>query len=141
MKDQPPEMASLYLATEVTIQENGIWMSAFEFCVKNDFAIHVITAWNPGDDRFDSVQNEERNQQLRAEIRALKCKVFPARGSDTESDYYEDSWASIGLSDEQAIDLGRKYEQVAIFRIDSSRQRVLGCFEKWEVSRQNPFLD
>lgn len=141
MKDQPPEIASLYLATEVLIQENGSWISAFEFCVKNEAEIHVITAWNPGDERFDHAQNAERNQQLLTDLRALNCQVLPARGSDPESDYFEDSWAAIGLSDEQAIELGRKYEQIAIFRIDSSKQRVLGCFDKWEVSRQNPLLD
>lgn len=141
MKNQPPEIASLYLATEVTVQENGMWMSAFDYCLKNDALIHVLTAWNPGDDRFDAAQNAERNQQLMTDLQALNCHVLPARGSDPESDYYEDSWVAIGLSDELAIDLGRKYEQVAIFRIDSSRQRVLGCFDTWEVNRDNPMAN
>ena len=138
MKNQPPEIATLYLATEVTVQENGSWTSAFDYCMKNDAEFHVITAWNPGDERFGAAQNSERNQLLLIELQALGCQVFDARGSDPKSDYYEYSWAAIGLSDEQAMVLGRKYEQVAIFKIDDSRQSVLACFDIWEVTRANP---
>ena len=79
--------------------------------------------------------NDAQNEQLCADIRALGFDAIEALGSDPNSDHAENGWAGIGLTDQQAPGLGKRYGQVAVFRITQSRQSVLGCFAEWEVCR------
>lgn len=131
----PPTDAQLYLPTLVTVCVDGIWMSGFDFCASRGVQIHVITAWNPGDERPRGEINEARNQELRAEISARGLEALEALGSDPNSSHAEKSWAVVGMTDDTAIELGRKYGQVAVFRITESQQSVLGSLREWEVSR------
>jgi hypothetical protein len=138
MKKPLPENAHRYLATNVTINHNGVWTTAFDYCVQHDAELHVITAWNPGDERPSQETNDTQNDLLRADMLALGVQPLEALGSDLSSEHSEKSWAAVGMTDGQAIELGKKYEQVAIFRINGSRQTVLGCFEEWKIRRANP---
>ena len=131
----PPPDAQWYLPTVVTVCVNGVWMSGFDFCASHGVQMHVITAWNPGSKRPGSEVNEARNEELRAEISARGFEAFGALGSDPNSPHVEKSWAVVGMTDDAAIELGREYGQVAIFRITQSLQSVLGCLSEWEVSR------
>jgi len=131
----PPPDAQWYLPTFVTVCVDGIWMSGFDFCASRGVQIHVITAWNPGDERPSSEVNDTQNNQLLADISAMGLEVLEALGSDPNSTHAEKSWAVIGLTDKIAIELGKKYGQVAVFRITHTQQSVLGCLSEWEVSR------
>jgi hypothetical protein len=132
----PPPDAQWCLPTLVTVSVDGCWMSGFEFAATRGAIVHVITAWNPGDERPAPVINESNNELLRTDIGALGVDVFEALGSDPSSSHAEKSWAVVGLSDAVAIELGKKYGQVAVFRITPATQSVLGCFSEWEVSRR-----
>ncbi len=131
----PPTDAQWYLPTDVTVCIDGVWMSGFDFCASHDVQIHVITAWNPGDERPSSEINEARNEQLCSEISAIGLEALEALGSDPNSPHAEKSWAVVGMTDDTAIELGRKYGQVAVFFITRARQWVLGCLAEWEVGR------
>lgn len=135
MSAKAPEQAKWYLSTDVSVFADGSWCSAFEFCANKSRDIHVITAWNPGDERPLEVINEAQNKRLRFDIEALGLPVFDALGKDPKSDHAEKSLAVLGLDDERAKHLGRNYHQIAIFRISQARQTVLGCLDDWEVSR------
>ena len=129
--------ANVYLKTVVDIKDGSEWVDAFTFCGKYGFSIHVITAWNPGDARFDERTNEARNKELLDQLRELDCTVFEAVGRDPDSEYSEKSWAACGLTDDVAKELGRAFEQVAVFQIDALHQRVLNCFDGKTYSRPN----
>ena len=131
----PPPDAQWYLPTVVTVCVDGVWESGFDFCASRGVQIHVITAWNPGDERPGSEINESRNEQLRADISALGFDALAALGSDPNSSHSEKSWAVVDLDDDQAKKLGEKYNQIAIFKISQARQIVLGCLDDWQVSR------
>lgn len=131
-----PREAEWYLPTEVTVQVDGRWISAFEVAGRVAETLHVITAWNPGDLRPAREENQSRNVELRADIEAMGLSVLSALGSDPNSEHSEESWAVFGLTDEQAIALGAKFDQVAVFQITGSRQTVLGCKDGWQVSRE-----
>ena len=131
----PPPDAQWYLPTVVTVCVDGVWMSGFDFCASRGVQIHVLTAWNPGDERPNIEINEAWNEQLRAEISARGLEAIEALGSDPNSTHAEKSWAVVGMTDETAIELGRKYGQVAVFLITRARQWVLGCLTEWEVGR------
>ncbi len=132
---EPAPEAQWYLPTNVSVLDDNQWISGFEFCLKHKVRIHVITAWNPGDERPELEINESQNEKLRIDITKLGFDSIHALGSDPNSDHAEKSWAVIGLSNEEAIHLGKKYGQVAIFLITESQQSVLGCFSDWEISR------
>lgn len=131
----PPPDAQWYLPTVVTVSVDGVWISGFDFCALRGVHIHVITAWNPGDERPSGEMNDARNEQLRADILARELEAIQALGSDANSPYAEKSWAVVGMTDKDAIELGKKYSQVAVFRITEKQQSVLGCLDDWEVSR------
>ena len=133
---KPPPEAHWYLPTNVSVLFDNQWISGREFCAKHKVRIHVITAWNPGDERPGPEINESQNEKLRSDITKLGFDSMHALGSDPNSDHAEKSWAVIGLSSQQAIRLARKYGQVAVFLITESQQSVLGCFSDWEVSHK-----
>lgn len=130
-----PREAEWYLPTEVTVQVDGQWISAFELAGRVAETLHIVTAWDPGDLRLSREVNQSRNIELRADIEAMGSSVLSALGSDPNSEHSEESWAVFGLTDEQAIALGAKFDQVAVFQITGSRQTVLGCVGEWKVSR------
>ena len=132
---EPPAETQWYLPTNVSVLFDGVWMSGFDFCASHGVQIHVITGWNPGDERLGSEVNDARNEQLHADISALGFDALAALGSDPNSSHSEKSWAVAGLKDNAAVELGKKYGQVAVFRITESRQSLLGCLSEWEVSR------
>lgn len=131
----PAFVAQWYLPSEVTVFADGEWRKAFEFCEVNSTTIHVITAWNPGNERPSQEINDEQNERLLVDIHAIGLDALEASGSNPESDHAEKSWAVRGLTDKQAVELGRKYGQVAIFRISQLQQTVLSCFDEWSISR------
>ena len=104
----PPPDAQWYLPTVVTVCVDGVWMSGFDFCASRGVQIHVLTAWNPGDERPNIEINEAWNEQLRAEISARGLEAIEALGSDPNSTHAEKSWAVVGMTDETAIELGKK---------------------------------
>ena len=139
-----PTIAAVYLPTIVTIEWRGAWraahvvveqMVAGQVVAADRGALHVITAWNPGDERPTADENDQRNALLHADLVARGFDPLPALGSDPASTHAEASWAVMGMSDADACALGAKYGQVAVFRITAERQTVLGCFAAWSVSR------
>jgi hypothetical protein len=134
MTAQPPDIETLYLATVVTIEDRGEWRHAHEVAARIG-TVHVLTAWNPGDERPKREVNDRANEALRADLLSRGLKPMPARGSDPNSRHAEESWAVAGFDDHGARELGAKYRQVAVFRITSTRQTVLGCFAEWEMSK------
>lgn len=132
----PKRAVTDYLPTYVSVEVGGERVSAFEYAETNQVVLHVITAWDPPNVPRTSSENDRANELLRSEIELKGLKVLNARGSDPRSSYFEDSWAVVGLDEDEAILLGRKFEQAAIFRITRNRQTVLGCDEeRWSISR------
>ena len=135
MSATPPDIASLYLATIVTIDDHGASRSAHEVAARLG-TLHVLTAWNPGDERPAREVNRCANEALRADLAQRGLAPMRALGSDPNSPHAEESWAVAGFNDREARELGAKYRQVAVFRITAARQTVLGCFAEWEVGRE-----
>jgi hypothetical protein len=131
-----PEIYLLYLKTEVVIREAGrlmpLHLAEFVGCS----GTHVITAWNPGDDRPTPAENKAADVRLYDQLVALGLEPHRVVGSDPDSQHAEESWGVTGLSDGEARDLGAAYGQEAIFRITDQEQTVLACTAEWELSRQ-----
>lgn len=135
MSVTPPDIAQIYLATVVTVEACGVWRLAHEAASELGI-LHVITAWNPGDERPSRAENERANDELRADLARRGCAPMRALGSDPNSSHAEESFAVTEFNDRDARELGAKYGQVAVFRITASTQTVLGCFAEWSVARE-----
>jgi len=134
MSATPPDIAALYLATIVTVDDHGTRRPAHEVAARLG-TLHVLTAWNPGDERPTREANDHANEALRADLAQRGLAPMRALGKDPNSDHAEESWAVAGFTDHDARELGAKYRQIAVFRITATRQTVLGCFAEWEVER------
>ncbi len=128
------ELADLYAQTLISIEEDGKHIPV-EQARWSQKTIHVITAWNPNTERLVQEENDKANERLRQDLIDRGLSPCRAVGKDPNSDYFEDSWAVIGLSDQEARDIGASFDQVAIFRVSDGEQTVIACTEDWVVSR------
>ena len=79
-----------------------------------------ITAFNPYSKVTDSAENNKRNELLRSDLDEISFAVVKGYGQDPEGSWEkEDSFLAFGISKEQAVQLGIKYEQNAILWCDS----------------------
>ena len=129
------ELQELYLATLVSLEEQGIMVLARKSVLVAAAVVHVKTAWNPGDERPTRAEYGVANERLRVE--PIKRGLDPVRavGADPDSDHFEDSWAVSGLSDDEARAIGAEFGQVAVFRLANGVQTVLACSAEWTRSR------
>jgi len=128
------ELTDLYVQTLISIEEDGKHIPV-ERAQWSQETIHVITAWNPGTERRVQEANDKANERLHQDLVDRGLSPCRAVGKDPNSDYFEDSWAIIGLSDQEARDIGASFNQVAIFRVSDGEQTVIACTEDWCVSR------
>jgi hypothetical protein len=130
------QLQKLYLKTVVSIEEDGLLVPASNARCVAQGVVHVLTAWNPGDERLSREENDAANEELRIEIMSRGLNPCRAVGADPDSEHAEESWAVCGLSDDEARDIGAAFGQVAVFRVTATSQTVLACFEDWVVSRR-----
>lgn len=72
--------------------------------------------------------DEPLHESLRRRIEGLpgaSCEAVV--GQSVDGSWREPSWAIYGISEEQAIDLGKLYQQWAIFRWDENGRVVIAC--------------
>ena len=129
------ELQKLYLKTVVLIEEDGLLVPASNARCVAQGVVHVLTAWNPGDERPSREENDAASEKLRIELVSRGLSPCRAVGADPDSGHAEESWAVVGLSDDEARAIGAAFGQLAVFRMTATGQAVLGCFEDWAVSR------
>lgn len=80
-----------------------------------------ITAENPFSRALSATENKARQDRLREDLIGLGVAVIEGAGQGEDPAWpAEASWAAIGISRDQARDLGIKYQQNAIVWIDAS---------------------
>ncbi|MFJ3716996.1 DUF3293 domain-containing protein [Streptomyces sp. NPDC090057] len=89
--------------------------------------IHVITAWNPLGRTASDRDNGRAQSRLLDELRRRGLPWWPAVGGDAGGAHREESVALVGLSDHAARDLGRRFDQDAIFAWTPRAWRLLAC--------------
>lgn len=88
--------------------------------------IHVITAWNPGF-TATAAENEAANIRLLAELDDRGIVHCPATGADPDGSWSEDGFAVTGLTRAEAIELGQRHGQLAIYEIDGTDVVIVDC--------------
>ena len=91
-----------------------------------DALAHVVTAWNPG--RAASADaNEAANLLLGAVLADTGLEVRAATGESADGSWVEESFAIVGLTRAQAVQIGRDFGQLAIFEIDHEAVHLVSC--------------
>lgn len=130
------DLAAIYLATHITVEHDGELRSLREIDLDAGATLHVITAWNPGDERPGVHANDAADRRLHHRLVELGFVPVRAVGTDPGSDHHEPGWAVEGLTDDQAREIGAEFGQVAVFRVHDGFQTVIGCGGAWQVSRR-----
>ena len=96
------------------------------------FAMPVIvpTAWNPGSLPRTADANAAAEQALAAELRTGRLPVLPAEGLGPDTGWCERGAAVVGMDLAEAVELGVRYGQRALYRLDGSGAEVVGCLER-----------
>lgn len=90
----------------------------------------IITAWNPGSVSLPAQQNHRNNRYLAAEIGHTCCVLLDVGNRDFS--WYEESFA-VAISQSRALELGRKYDQNAIYYVQGEELYLLSCLEKQQA--------
>lgn len=87
----------------------------------------IITACNPrsGGDRGSDAK---AHAALRKTLSRLGCWKHRVDGASPDWQHREIGFAAAGLDLEKALELGRQFEQNAIFVVEANQLRVVGCF-------------
>jgi len=74
-----------------------------------------ITAWNPGSKKLDTFENQQRQLALEAEAKQAGHVFYRGAGVPDAAGWDpEESILILGINREEAVKLGRTYEQLAI---------------------------
>jgi hypothetical protein len=91
-------------------------------------AVHVLTAWDPGDTRPGDAENRRRQADLDGELEALRPReIWTAVGTDPVSGHREEGVAVGGLDLDALLALGARYGQDAIFEWTPQEWAIVAC--------------
>jgi hypothetical protein len=91
----------------------------------------LVSAWNPGLTKPSDEENESRQATLVAEAQVRGYEVFPGDGHDPDGRWKaEPSAWIVGIGQDEAKELGRKYGQWAVVvGTVGARSQLLWCLE------------
>lgn len=95
----------------------------------------VVTAHNPDGLTQPASANEEAQTQLLTRLDNAKLEHWGAAGGDPTWSHVEPSVAIFGLSEEEALGLGRGLRQEAIFVLTIDQFSVVSCVDSRRSSR------
>jgi hypothetical protein len=136
ISDDPAERWMAYAEANIRI-----WHSTGELIIRPELdgsvrgnfpevlstTVHVVTAQNPGR-QVSEEENLDRHARLGDRLMQMEgvC-VRRAVGGDVEWQHSELSYAIVGLTDAEAINLGREFQQEAVFAWRANELVVLSC--------------
>jgi hypothetical protein len=97
---------------------------------------YVLTGWNPQGVSFATDENERVNRQIAASILEAGGRFVHGHGRSPSGDHTEPSLIAWGLSREDALAIGRRASQDAVFEIEADVVRLVSCVgddvEEWD---------
>lgn len=88
----------------------------------------VISAYCPFSGPLNALLDQPSHRSLGRRLQRLGAAMDEVVGMAADGSWQEPSWAVSGISEEQAIALGRHYQQWAIFRFDEQGRTVVDCW-------------
>ena len=91
--------------------------------------VHVVTGWNPQGVSLGESTHRESNLRIASEILGMGARFVHGHGRSPSGDHAEPSLIAYGLDRDDAIEIGRRASQDAIFEIDAEAVRLLSCVD------------
>jgi len=101
-----------------------------------DFAI--ITAYDPEGKAVSAADNAAADLALEAELRARGLRAHRVTGGSADGTHAEPGWA-VELSLPEAIALGRRYRQLAVFQVRGGWLTLVDCADGAVEDLGRPF--
>jgi len=89
--------------------------------------VHILTAWDPGDERPGAEENRTRQAALEADLHMATDALWFTVGVDPVSGHREEGVAACGVSEAEALALGARYRQEAIFVWTPDEWAIVAC--------------
>jgi len=96
--------------------------------------VTVVTAWNPDSVRLAADVNAARHRLLTRELATRGLAWWPATGRDLADGHHEEGAAVPGLAEDDAVELGRRLGQAAVYVWTPDAWEVVAC----NRSRRDP---
>lgn len=87
----------------------------------------IITAYNPQSNLLPKEENLRRHRQLEREIQTLGLAYTPSLSTSPEGSWAEEGFAVFAIGLEEALALGRKFEQQAVVWGEGRRVFLAWC--------------
>jgi hypothetical protein len=87
----------------------------------------ILTAYNPGSQPLSQEENQRRHRQLESEIQRLGLAYTPSLSTSPEGTWAEEGFAVFAIGLEEALALGRKFEQQAVVWGEGGRVFLAWC--------------
>jgi hypothetical protein len=104
----------------------------------DEFAI--ITAYATTGETWPDERNRAADLELENELRGTGCWMRRLTGHDPETGHAEPGWA-VEIGFEEALAIGRRFKQDAIFWISANRVWVAKCASDLQSAASAPFSD
>jgi len=129
-----PDYKEIYLRNvyEVDLDPRNKLFFSLENFIDHPFfdtPFAIITAYNPGNQKLEDAVNRERDRALYNE---LHKKYTLLRATGCLDTHCEAGYAVLEISLEEAIKIGRSYDQYAIFYNSVYCQMYVRC-DNWKV--------
>jgi len=89
--------------------------------------VSVVTAWNPDSVRLAADVNAARHRLLTRELATRGLTWWPATGRDPVAGHAEEGVAVLGLAEDDAVELGRRHGQAAVYLWNPDAWEVVAC--------------
>ena len=119
----PESLAVEFEQTQLFIQLANKWTKLEQ----TSFTGHVITAWNPRSKKASPEDNAKANDELLNLLIEMKKICTPCKGTNYDESWIEQGFAIEGLSDDDAKEIGLKFNQWAVFRIVKGQKSIIDC--------------
>ena len=96
--------------------------------LSDDFPFAIVTAHNPLGTRLSPSQNRLLDRQLQSKIQQYNRPYRALVGAAPDLSHMEKSWA-IFIDKEQAVELGREFNQYAIYYVNRGLISLIACLD------------
>lgn len=96
--------------------------------LSHDFPFAIITAHNPSGLLLSPSQNRLLDRQLQSKIQQYNSPYRALIGAAPDLSHMEKSWA-IFIDKEQALELGREFNQHAIYYVNQGLLSLIACID------------
>ena len=120
------------------VERHGTVVDPATLSAEHDAVVHVITAWNPASTAVDAASNIRADAELAAELVQRSVHAERCTGRHPDGSWREEGWAIVGLTREQACELGRHFGQDALYEVTDACTLVVWCDTGRAVSLSDP---